>query len=502
MNESVVVGENTAKNITDYWYDLNGNQIAKTYAIIDSTVTVPVEPSAPVATDAPEAMPMSENNGEDIGISIRNVSDITDGEKPELSEYDALNRLVKVKIGNKVYKYGYDENGLRTWKKVNGVKTYFVWDDDQIVLEINENESVKKKYVRGLSLIYSEDDDSTTNDRVYYNYNGHGDVVQLLDSEGNVTKYYEYDSFGNEVNEDENDENPWRYCGEYYDKETKTVYLRARYYNPSYGRFTTQDPAQDGLNWYVYCDNEPVMNVDYLGLWTTKIGKGHNAIMSSLGVKTLISKANYYTDSGSWPKFYFHKINENKLISRIIETYNAAVDFRYNNKKPNNYDNDLEKAVNQGINNLNYNKDSSKNSRRSWVCLGYAFHAYQDMYAHKTMVKPLEGPSKGSWISSSSLDDKYKKGWIDKDNYLVSRFNNAKSYSKTLLNLFLILKRNLKQLKNMNLVVVLLTQCHIKMPTKLLKLNRKNNIGNSLLSECFSELNVLQSKINSFGLFK
>ncbi len=49
----------------------------------------------------------------------------------------------------------------------------------------------------------------------------HGNVVQLTDESGAVTKTYEYDSFGNEVKPDGKDDNPFRYCGEYYDKETE-----------------------------------------------------------------------------------------------------------------------------------------------------------------------------------------------------------------------------------------------------------------------------------------
>ena len=52
----------------------------------------------------------------------------------------------------------------------------------------------------------------------------HGNVVQLTDESGAVIKTYEYDSFGNEVNPDRKDENPFRYCGEYYDKETEEIY--------------------------------------------------------------------------------------------------------------------------------------------------------------------------------------------------------------------------------------------------------------------------------------
>lgn len=54
-------------------------------------------------------------------------------------------------------------------------------------------------------------------------------------------------------------------AGEYFDEETGFIYLRNRYYDPSIGRVITEDPARDGLTWYVYCDNNPVMFVDPTG---------------------------------------------------------------------------------------------------------------------------------------------------------------------------------------------------------------------------------------------
>ena len=92
----------------------------------------------------------------------------------------------------------------------------------------------------------------------------HGNVVQLADESGKVTKTYEYDSFGNEVNPDKKDDNPFRYCGEYYDKETQEVYLRARYYQPAVGRFLTRDSYTGesdeplSLHLYTYCENDGV----------------------------------------------------------------------------------------------------------------------------------------------------------------------------------------------------------------------------------------------------
>lgn len=66
-------------------------------------------------------------------------------------------------------------------------------------------------------------------------------------------KTYSYDAFGVEQDPDSTDPNPFRYCGEYFDKETGTYYLRARYYAPETGRFTQEDPSCDGAvvnkNW-------------------------------------------------------------------------------------------------------------------------------------------------------------------------------------------------------------------------------------------------------------
>ena len=83
---------------------------------------------------------------------------------------------------------------------------------------------------------------------------------------GEKIKEYNYDAYGNEIEQNPTDTNPYRYCSENYDTETGLIYLRARYYDPELGRFLTEDPVKDGLNWYVYCGNNPVNFVDPSGM--------------------------------------------------------------------------------------------------------------------------------------------------------------------------------------------------------------------------------------------
>ena len=48
--------------------------------------------------------------------------------------------------------------------------------------------------------------------------------------------------------------------------ETGLVYMRARYYEPTTGRFISEDPARDGMNWYLYADGNPVKKTELLML--------------------------------------------------------------------------------------------------------------------------------------------------------------------------------------------------------------------------------------------
>ena len=176
-------------------------------------------------------------------------------------------------------------------------------------------------YIRGLSLVAAVRDGV----RTYYHYNAHGDVVQLTNSSGTVTKNYTYDAFGVEQDASDSDANPFRYCGEQYDSETGNYYLRARYYSPEVGRFTQEDPIMDGLNWYTYCAGNPVRFYDPSGC--KMLEPSFPWVLKGLTV------GNWMRISENIRIYQNYKFNEKFSVSGIIngQGLSPVSDFRYGN---------------------------------------------------------------------------------------------------------------------------------------------------------------------------
>ena len=100
--------------------------------------------------------------------------------------------------------------------------------------------------------------------------------MAIFDSIGNIVVEYSYDAWGKCTVKTNVSGiaaiNPFRYRGYYLDDETGLYYLNARYYDPEIGRFISPDGTEyldpesvNGLNIYVYCGNNPVINIDPSG---------------------------------------------------------------------------------------------------------------------------------------------------------------------------------------------------------------------------------------------
>ena len=252
-----------AKNETDvtkYVYDNNGNQIKKIGYI---TKGVNGSPSQDL---------VSENE-------LNNTY--------EIYKYNEFNEMTSFESNKESkWEYAYLPNGLRYRKSNASHFDRYVWDrNGNIIAEMNGEGNLTSKYVRGNKLISKDGNE-------YFGYDGHGSVVNISNESGKSIKSYDYDAFGVELNRDVNDTNLFRYCGEQYDNETDSIYLRARYYNPSLGRFTTEDTYWNSSNriygdkeykegeikypdykaiiqsenLYIYCINNPTCYLDITGL--------------------------------------------------------------------------------------------------------------------------------------------------------------------------------------------------------------------------------------------
>jgi RHS repeat-associated protein len=191
------------------------------------------------------------------------LSETTNTGETTTYRYNRFNQLIGTSSASGILSYSYNAKGIRTGKQSNLSCISYLLDGGQVAAELSGN-TVTSVYLYGANRISRIRSHSTD----YYLYNAHGDVVQLTNPSGAVTKTYEYDAFGNESVKDIYDGNPFRYCGEYYDIETGTYYLRARYYDPVNGRFTQPDSHWNRVN-RIYGDNPQKINERQDALGTT-----------------------------------------------------------------------------------------------------------------------------------------------------------------------------------------------------------------------------------------
>ena len=264
-NRSKMTATGTEDYVTEYNYN---NAQGKYTALLQKEVKTVEKESNPLDlnSNVKQTVYTYDANGNQITKTAEG--------KTETNTYNGLNQLIGFTDGETTASYKYNASGLRYEKTVNGETINHVWDgNQQIVADVIDNQFYEADcYIRGTNLVakynYWNGDKS---EYTYYTQNAHGDVVNLTDKDGKVTKSYRYDAFGIEKNIDENDTNAFRYCGEYFDKETATVYLRARYYNPSTGRFINRDSYLGkrsdplSLNLYTYCRNNPIRYIDPSG---------------------------------------------------------------------------------------------------------------------------------------------------------------------------------------------------------------------------------------------
>ncbi len=294
-----------------YKYDANNNRISMkngsstttyTYDTADVNLVSKTDPNGKVTTYTYDLV-----NGKSNGNLVQSVYD--PGGTGHLNQtttytYDSNNRLKTAQLPNgMLITFAYDADGNRVSKTVTsgGTTTTVldVYSQGRLVYQTDGSGNKIASFAYDRNGV-PESVDLTTSAgivRYYYVYNGHGDVVALVDVNGTSRATYTYDEFGVLKTNTEtfpnnlfNWTNPYRYDGKErvrYDSETGLYWMSVRAYDPALGRFITHDPLGRLAEWgadlqpYVYTDNNPVNKTDPSGMWYGPIGGGGSELRNS-----------------------------------------------------------------------------------------------------------------------------------------------------------------------------------------------------------------------------
>gem|GEM_PF-1707173 len=197
-----------------------------------------------------------------------NLTQITGGTK---YKWDGADRLISATVGANTALYTYDDAGHRV-KQTQGITTTnYLWDEmspyGDVVYESDGTNSTN--YTLGNGELLSQKRSSSTTE--YFLMDGHSGVRNLDSNTGSILQSYNYDAFGNLQNFSGTPNTKYLYTGQQFDSLTGLYDLRARYYNPSQGRFLSRDIAGVDFNnpielhRYGYTANNPINRTDSSG---------------------------------------------------------------------------------------------------------------------------------------------------------------------------------------------------------------------------------------------
>jgi RHS repeat-associated protein len=195
----------------------------------------------------------------------------------------------------------YDADGNLVSQTMNGQETRYLIDTaqayPQVALEYRPSGLIVASYVYGNSLISQSRGGVTS----YYEVDGLGSTRELTNTTGAVTDSYVYDAFGRILGQTGTTVNPYLFTGQRQDAVTGLDYLRARFLDPTTGRFVSADSFPGflrsplSLNHYVYTDQDPVNFTDPTGHFS----------LAELGIADVIQGILDAVDSvGSSKAFY------------------------------------------------------------------------------------------------------------------------------------------------------------------------------------------------------
>ena len=183
--------------------------------------------------------------------------------KGVLMSYDVENRLAS---SGTTLTAGYNGDDLRAWKQTSAGRTYYLFDGENPIIEMDSTGAVTAVNTHGANGLVSR---HTSAGSTLYAFDRQGNVAQRW-SGGTLVASDGYEAFGTGVSTATRTD-PFGYgvkWGYYTDLETGLCLLTHRYYDPGAGRFLTRDPSSydGGVNLYNFCWNNSMLNQDPSGL--------------------------------------------------------------------------------------------------------------------------------------------------------------------------------------------------------------------------------------------
>jgi RHS repeat-associated protein len=281
--------QESATTDTQYQYDAAGNRSRKTVTTAAGTETTSY------SYDAADRLTQEQTSlagGGSTSITYQwdgngNLRAKSEPGKTTLYRFDANNRLIDIRAGSTAAEaasaqasitYSYDASGNRIRKSTPPGSTAYLIDNSyayaQVALETKSGaQSESTTYVRGVGLVRQTKTSQPAAGDLFPLHGHLSTSLGALDAGGNVVEQVEADAFGI-LEPGAGVKQAHLYTGEYWDQDAQLLYLRARWYDPSIGRFISADPFEGkqhdprSLNRYNYARSDPVGGSDPGGRMT------------------------------------------------------------------------------------------------------------------------------------------------------------------------------------------------------------------------------------------
>ena len=180
--------------------------------------------------------------------------------------YNQAHYLMTVTQGDDEYEFEYSGLGDRLSQSMDGSWTDYTLDINRALTQVLDDG--ENGYLYGFGRIGEEQD---VGGWQYHQMDALGTIRQLTDSSPEVTQAESYQPFGKLLTSAGSTQSEYGFTGEWVDARG-LIYLRARYLDPSTGRFLTIDPWQANLqnpsilNRYIYTADNPINYIDPTGM--------------------------------------------------------------------------------------------------------------------------------------------------------------------------------------------------------------------------------------------